>query len=109
MSEFVAFCTTPDKKTAKKIAKKLVRKNLAACVNIISNISSIYKWQGEICDDFEALMMIKTSKKKLKKLENKIINLHPYKTPEIIAFKIKFGNDSYLKWIKNTLKGKKCL
>lgn len=108
MSKFVVFCTTPSAKVARKIAKRLLEKNLIACVNIVSNLSSIYKWKNEICIDKEALMIIKTSKKRLKKLEDEIIKFHPYDTPEIIALKIKFGNAKYLKWIKNTTKGNKC-
>ncbi|AII14962.1 putative CutA1 divalent ion tolerance protein [Campylobacter iguaniorum] len=97
--------TAPDKKTAKKIAKKLVNSRAAACVNILPNLTSIYAWNGKIRSDKEVLMIAKGRYKKIKKM---ILKFHPYELPEIIALKPKKIEKTYKKWIKQNTKGKKC-
>ncbi|MBI5360554.1 MAG: divalent-cation tolerance protein CutA [Planctomycetes bacterium] len=93
------FCTVPDAKTGRKIAKALVKSRLAACVNIISGINSIYIWDGKLCDDAENLLVIKTRGSLFGELAEKIKQNHPYATPEIICLPIINGNKEYLKWL----------
>ena len=88
----------------KKIARQLIENELVACVNIVPNILSIYKWDNQINDDNELILIIKTSKENLNKVEETILNLHSYTTPEIISFKINKSNKDYLRWLNNSIK-----
>jgi periplasmic divalent cation tolerance protein len=97
----IIFSTCPDKNSAEKIAKELVENELAACVNMIEGLTSIYRWQGQICRDQELLLIIKTTSSKLNELETKIKALHPYQLPEIIALPINMGSKEYLNWLKS--------
>ena len=81
------------------MAGALVREKLAACVNIIPAVRSIYSWKGEVCDDGEALMVIKTRSGLLDALRERVVQLHPYDVPEVIALPIVGGHGPYLKWI----------
>jgi periplasmic divalent cation tolerance protein len=85
---------------AELIAKALVEEHLAACVNIVSPIRSIYRWEGKIADDREWLLVIKTQTQHFADLEEKIHALHSYQTPEVIALPIVHGADGYLRWLR---------
>lgn len=93
------FVTTSNKKEANRIAKSLIAKKLAACVNIIDKIESIFWWQGKTDKAREALLIIKTKRKLINKLIKKVKELHSYDVPEIIALPIIAGNKAYLDWI----------
>jgi len=95
----LVLCTCPDEDSARKLAGTLVGKRLAACVTISSTIQSVYRWQGRIQEDREALMMIKTTKAGWARLEQALIELHPYDVPEIIATPIVAGSQNYLNWV----------
>ena len=95
----VTFCTCPDKATAEKIARVLVEGALAACVNILPNITSIYSWQGQIESAEEYLLIIKSPQKGYQAIESAILNQHPYELPEIIAVPIAHGLPEYINWI----------
>jgi periplasmic divalent cation tolerance protein len=95
----VVFVTAPDKKVAKNIAQQVIKNKLAACVNIIENVQSLFWWEGKIDAACEALLVIKTRKALLHKLIKKIKSLHSYEVPEIIALPIIAGNKEYLEWI----------
>ena len=97
-------CSVPTKKVAKKIAKKLVEEQLCACVNILPKMNSFYIYEGEFCEDEELLLLIKTDKKHYKAVEMRILSLHPYDVPEIIALPIINGSDDYIGWAKKALK-----
>ena len=101
----VVFVTCSTEKETKKIARTLVGKKLAACVNIIPKISSLYWWQGKIESSKELLLVIKTKKTHLKKLIKEVKAIHVYTVPEIIALPIIEGNRDYLDWIDNSIKG----
>ncbi len=92
--------TTSNKENAVKIAKHLIENKLAACVNIVPNVTSIYRWDGNICEEQEFLLNIKTKEELFKKVNEAIISKHEYELPEIIAVKIENGSDAYLKWIE---------
>ncbi len=105
MSYCIVNCTTSNKKNAVEIARDLIEKKLAACVNIVPNVVSIYTWDGSICEGEEFLMIIKTRKNLFRKVEAAILEKHEYDVPEIVATSIDKGNDKYLKWIKSETKG----
>ncbi len=96
---FVVFSTIDSKEIAEQIAHDLVNQQLAACVNIIANIISIYRWKGNVEHEVEHLMVIKTSENRLPNLMEQIRELHPYEVPEIIAFPIEHGYPPYLDWV----------
>jgi len=98
--EIVVFITASNEDEAAKIAKALVESKLAACVNIVRNIRSIYLWQGKIQDEPEVLMIVKTQKKLFSALSARVKELHSYTVPEIIALPIVEGSEDYLKWLK---------
>ncbi len=103
MDYIVVLATFKDKEEAKKVAEKLIKEKLAACVNIVSNIESVYEWEGEIVKDFEALAIIKTKSQFFDDLKDRIKELHSYEIPEIIALDIKKGDFKYLDWIDKAL------
>jgi periplasmic divalent cation tolerance protein len=98
--EIVIFITAPNEDEAVRIARSLVGARLAACVNIIKDIRSIYTWQGKVEDDSEVLMIAKTVKRLFAPLSAKVKEIHSYDVPEIIALPIMDGSEDYLKWIK---------
>lgn len=98
-----AFITAPDETVAKSLAHGLVSNKLAACVNIVPKILSIYEWEGKINEDSEVLMMIKTSTSKVDEISKFIRENHPYSVAEVISFPIENGNQPYLEWITNVL------
>lgn len=100
--EIVVYITAPNEDEAANIAKALVASRLAACVNIVKNIRSIYSWQGKVEDDSEVLMIVKTRKALFDKLSNTVINLHSYDVPEVIAIPIIDGSANYLTWLRES-------
>ena len=103
-SAIVVFVTAPSSSDAADIAKTIVSERLAACVNIIAGIRSIFFWEDKIQDEEETLMIIKTKKELFESLKRRIIMMHPYSVPEIISVDITDGNEDYLKWIYETVK-----
>lgn len=101
----VVLITAPSKEVGKQIARALLEQELAACVNIISSIDSIYTWEGKICNDEEVLLVVKS---RAELFENQLVPavqaIHPYRVPEIIALPIKMGAKSYLDWIEAVTK-----
>lgn len=99
----IILCTCPDKTTAEQIAHLLIDGNLAACVNIVPGIISIYKWQGKIESSDEHLLLIKSNDENYQAVETKIKAHHPYELPEIVAISITNGLPEYLNWIDSCL------
>jgi len=97
-------CTVPSKKVAKKIARALVEERLCACVNVLPKLTSFYIYEGEFCEDEERLLLIKTDERHYRDVEKRIIQLHPYEVPEIIALPVIKGSKEYLKWVKKALR-----
>lgn len=95
----MAFVTVPDEKVAKTISQGIVKGKLAACVNIIPKVTSVYEWEGAINEDSELLLMIKTRTSRIDDLTNYVKENHPYKVCEVIATSIEKGNQPYLDWI----------
>ena len=100
----VVLSNCPDTKTAEQIARRLVTDRLAACVNIMPNVSSVYYWQDEIQQDTEVMLIIKSKQSQFAQLASLITELHPYEVVEVIALDIQQGNEPYLNWINNMVK-----
>lgn len=100
----LVYITCKDQKEASKIGKALVKEKLAACINIIPNIKSIYLERRKIVQDQESLLLAKTVDKKIIRLIDKVKQMHSYKVPCILSFDATFGNKDFLKWIDNCLK-----
>ncbi|KAK1338534.1 hypothetical protein QTO34_001651 [Cnephaeus nilssonii] len=95
-----AFVTCPNEKVAKEIARAVVEKRLAACVNLIPQITSIYEWKGKIEEDSEVLMMIKTPSSLVPALTDFVRSVHPYEVAEVISLPVEQGNPPYLHWVR---------
>ncbi|XP_064815487.1 protein CutA homolog isoform X1 [Oncorhynchus masou masou] len=98
-----AFVTCPNEQVAKDLARGIVEKKLAACVNIVPQITSVYEWQGKIQEDGEVLLMIKTRSSKVASLAEYVRSNHPYEVAEVISLPIEQGNPPYLKWLGDTV------
>ncbi|HEB58102.1 MAG TPA: divalent-cation tolerance protein CutA [Gammaproteobacteria bacterium] len=99
----LVLCTCPDLETAEQLGMALVAKNLAACVNILPGLTSIYRWQGRLEREPECLLLIKTRQDVLSTLSETLQQLHPYELPEIIAVSVTEGLSAYLDWIDQAL------
>ncbi|XP_060093628.1 protein CutA [Heteronotia binoei] len=98
-----AFVSCPSRQVATELARALVEKRLAACVNIVPQITSIYAWKGQIEEDSEVLLMIKTRSSRIPALAEFVRSVHPYEVAEVIAVPIEQGNPPYLQWVKDTV------
>ena len=99
MDIIVIYCTVPNKKLAKSITKIIMRHKLAACVSMVDRVQSVFSWDGEICEEKEIMMMIKTRRTNYGKVKLVIEDMHPYSIPEIIALPIVDCSEDYLKWL----------
>jgi len=96
----VVFCTCQDQAQAHLVAEALIEARLAACVNILSPLQSIYRWQGKVERAEETLLLIKTTPERFIALRERIAELHSYETPEIIAVPVADGSQKYLSWLR---------
>jgi periplasmic divalent cation tolerance protein len=103
MDCYVLISTVSTVQEGQRISKFLVEGRLAACINMISRVKSIYLWKGKICEEKEVLLVIKTARGKIDDIINKIKALHRYEMPEILAFKVEKGEKCYLNWVKETV------
>ncbi|MFQ5825176.1 MAG: divalent-cation tolerance protein CutA [bacterium] len=97
--EIVIFVTTNSTEEAQQIGNKLVESKLVACVNIVSSVQSIFRWKGELCEEGETLMILKSVRKNIEEIITKVKSLHSYEVPEIIALPIIAGSKEYLNWV----------
>ncbi len=95
----VVLVTTPTPERAAEIARALVEERLAACGNVVPGLRSIYRWEGKIADEAEALLVLKTTRVRFEALRERVLELHPYQVPEVIALPIEAGSAPYLAWI----------
>lgn len=91
--------TCPDRDTARRIARALVHERLAACVNLLPGIESVYRWEGAVEAGEEVLLLAKTVPGRLEALTARIVELHPYDLPEVVALEAAGGLPGYLEWI----------
>lgn len=99
MPVLVVFSTFPDPDKAAEVARILVTEQLAACVNIVGGVRSIYRWEGEISDDRETLAVIKTTSERFEEMRSRLVALHPYQVAEVIALPVDAGHAPYLAWV----------
>ena len=91
--------TAPSAEKAGEIARALVEERLAACGNVVPGLRSIYRWEGRVQDDAEALLLLKTTRRRLPALRARVLALHPYEVPEVLALPVEAGHPPYLEWI----------
>ncbi len=103
MSDLLILCTTDSLESAQKISTALLEAHEAACVNIISGVRSMYRWEGRICDEVEFVLLIKSSTEKFEEVRRRIRQLHTYQVPEIIGLSITAGDSEYLSWLRSSL------
>lgn len=103
MSHHIVLTTCPDAETAERLATALVEAGLAACVNIVPGIRSVYRWQGAVVKEGELLLVIKSRSDRFEALRAALIEHHPYELPEVIAVSVSEGHLPYLAWIDSQL------
>jgi len=99
------YITTKDKEEAKKIGSALVKEKLAACANIIDGMESVYRWKGKVETDTECILIAKTNNQNVRKLTERVKELHSYDVPCVISLTIteQEGNEEYLDWLTNSV------
>lgn len=101
----LVLCTCPEGESAARLAESLVEARLAACVSVLPEVRSVYRWQGKVVHDTERLLLIKTEAAAFPALRDHILARHPYDTPEVIALPVTDGSRAYLDWIHACLSG----
>jgi periplasmic divalent cation tolerance protein len=96
----LALTNVPDMETARAVGRQLVERRLAACVNCLPQVNSIYRWQNVVEEASEITLLIKTTRERYPEMEAMIKEMHPYELPEILALAINEGLPAYLKWIE---------
>lgn len=99
----VVLVTAPTQEKAAEIARALVEERLAACVNVLPAVRSIYRWEGRVQDEPEALMVVKTRADAFERLRARIVALHPYSCPEVIGLPVVAGHRPYLDWLAESV------
>ncbi len=97
--------TAPSAEVAASMARTLVEERLAACGNVLAEVRSIYRWEGRLHDDAEALLVLKTTRARLEALRDRILALHPYEVPEVLALPVEAGSAAYLRWLAEETRG----
>ena len=105
MSTLLVLTNLPDRASAERLADLVIGQSLAACVNILSPIRSIYRWEGKTQDDREWLLVIKTEQKHFADVEARVRSLHSYQVPEVVALPVVDGSERYLEWVKLATQG----
>jgi len=104
MKNIVVLITAADKKEAKKIAGGLINQRLAACVNIVDKVNSLFWWRGKVDRAEEALLIVKSKRSAFKRIVQAVKRLHSYEVPEIIALPIIEGEKKYLEWLNDSVR-----
>lgn len=102
----ICFCTCPDAGTAERVATALVDERLAACVNILPGLRSIYRWQDQVETADEVMLLVKTSAEAYPALQDRLRELHPYELPELLAVESASGLPEYLLWVADETRRK---
>ena len=96
---WIALTTLSSREQAEQLATALVAERLAACVNVLGPVTSVYRWEGRVERDEEVLLFIKTTRAGVAPLQTRVLELHPYDTPEFLAFEVGSGSAGYLDWV----------
>ena len=102
MSETITFVTCSTGREAKRLARTLVKERLAACVNIVPGVTSVYTWKGRVEQGREVLLIIKSRTALSRRLTARVRKLHSYDCPEVVTLRISSGNPDYLRWIRES-------
>lgn len=97
----IALITAPDLETGAEIARALVEGRLAACVNLVPAVRSIYRWEGAVQEDAEVLLLVKTRADRARELVDRVVELHPYDLPEVVMLPAVGGSLAYLDWVRD--------
>jgi periplasmic divalent cation tolerance protein len=95
----VVLVTAPSADEAARLARALVEARLAACGNVLPGLRSIYRWEGRVQDEGEALLLLKTTRDRFEALRDELLRLHPYDVPEVLALPVEAGSPAYLAWL----------
>jgi periplasmic divalent cation tolerance protein len=95
----LVFTTLPSAEAAAELAKAVVGEKLAACANLLPAVRSIYRWQGRVQDESEVLVLFKTRQEHFERLKARLLELHPYEIPEVLAVPVEQGYQAYLDWL----------
>jgi periplasmic divalent cation tolerance protein len=95
----VVVLSTCPPEMAGEIARRLVERRLAACVNVVEKVTSVYRWEGKLCEDAESLLVIKTTRARFDDLVREVLAVHPYSVPEVVALPVTAGSARYLDWV----------
>lgn len=99
----VVLVTVPSVDTGTTLARALVDEHLAACVNVIPSVRSLYFWEGQRQEDTEALLVMKTGRDRYEALERRVLALHPYSVPEVLALPVESGSAAYVAWVRESV------
>jgi periplasmic divalent cation tolerance protein len=102
----VVLMTVPNAEVATQLSETLVGEGLAACVNVLPEVQSTYRWQGKIERDRELLCLVKTTAEAFERLRARVVALHPYEVPEVIALPVVAGHEPYLRWLAGAVKAR---
>lgn len=95
----VVLVTTPSAEVAAELARALVEARLAACGSVVPGLRSIYRWEGQVHDEVEALLVLKTTRDRFEALRDELLRRHPYEVPEVLALPVEAGAERYLAWV----------
>jgi periplasmic divalent cation tolerance protein len=101
----LALSTAPDVEQAARIARALVDERLIACANLVPGLTSIYRWQGEVQTDAEVLLLMKTRRSLVRRLKERLPQLHPYQVPELVVTEVTDGLEPYCRWVRDETEG----
>lgn len=99
----VVLTTTPNAEVAELIGRTVVAERLAACANVLAGVTSIFRWKGAVERESETLMLLKTTASDVEALRERLVELHPYEVPEVIAFPVEYGHAPYIDWVLSSV------
>lgn len=100
---FVVLVTAPSVAAGTELGRQLVDERLAACVNVVPGVTSIFRWEGKREEAAEALLLIKTAPERYAALERRVLELHPYSVPEVLALPVQAGAPAYVRWVHESV------
>lgn len=101
----VVLVTVPDAETAERVGRTLVEERLAACVNVVPGVTSLYRWDGALRQTAEVLLIVKTTVRAFPRLRERVLEIHPYDVPEILDLPVRAGESRYLDWVRQGVGG----
>ena len=106
VSLLIVLVTCPTRSMARRLASELVTRRLAACVNIVPGVESVFSWQGKVDRCREVLLIIKTTAGSFERLRHAVISVHPYEVPEIVGLPLTAGHRPYVQWVRESVRSR---